>query len=242
MEVPVSTVFVPPELRGKIPAKMPYPSLWEPATGKLGGLDWTVLMDAKLTPDEMTRVLIHTLDQSLAGNRAPFVFCAHTFMYSYSSPGSNPDTPSVAVRDARWKALTAFLTYALSKPQVRMRPVKDIVAWMQAPVALAGAVSPADAGPVATDAAAGADAAVARDSAVVGGTGGNTGGSPAPADAGAGSGGSSGQGGTGGSDRGESPPPRKSAGGGGCRLGSGVPAGWAALALILLTWAVRRRR
>ena len=141
MEVPVSTLFVPAELRAKIPAKLPYPSLWEPATGKLSGLDWTVLVDAKLRPDEMTRVLQYTLDQHLAGNRSPFVICAHTFLYAYAKPGSNPDTPSVAIRNARWKALTAFLSYALSKPEVRMRPVKDIVDWMQEPVPLAPAVS-----------------------------------------------------------------------------------------------------
>jgi len=134
--VPVSTLFVPPDLRAKIPAKMPYPSLWDPGTGKLAGLDWTVLMDAKLSPDEMTRILQYTLDQHLAGNRSPFVICAHTFMYSYSKPDSKLDTPSAAVRDARWKALTTFLSYALAKPEVRIRPVKDIMAWVRKPVPL----------------------------------------------------------------------------------------------------------
>src|SRR3954471_17630690 len=131
---------------------MPYPSVWEPATGKLGGLDWSVLADAKLAPDEMTAILKYTLDQHLKGNRSPFVFCAHTFLYSYSNPSSNPDTPSAAVRDARWKALTAFLTYALAKPEVRMRPGRDIVSGMQRRVALAGAVIPADAGAPSADA------------------------------------------------------------------------------------------
>ena len=247
MEVPVSTVFVPPELRAKIPAKMPYPSLWEPATGKLGGLDWTILMDAKLTPDEMTRVLEYTLDQHLGGNRSPFVFCAHTFMYSYSNPGSNPDTPSAAVRDARWKALTAFLTYALGKPQVRMRPVKDIVAWMQNPVALAGAAPPPDAGVSPADAGVAPDAMIAADAAVPADSGMTaTGGSPGKADAAprsgsGGGGGGSATGGAGGDDE-PIPPSGHEAKSGGCNIGGGG-AGWPlAVAGLLALWRRRRAR
>jgi hypothetical protein len=153
MEVPVSTVFVPPDsaaveykfkpgLRAQVPAKMPYPSIWEPATGKLGGLDYTILVDAMITPDEMLAILKYTLDQHLKGNRSPFIFCAHTFMYSFSSKDDNPDTPDQATRDARWKALSAFIEYAHSKAEVRMRPVKDVVAWMQNPVSLAGMTGP----------------------------------------------------------------------------------------------------
>jgi peptidoglycan/xylan/chitin deacetylase (PgdA/CDA1 family) len=252
MEVPVSTVFVPAELRAKIPAKMPYPSLWEPATGKLGGLDWTVLMDAKLTPDEMTTVLEHTLDLHLAGNRAPFVFCAHTFMYSYSSPGSNPDTPSVAVRDARWKALTAFLTYALSKPEVRMRPVKDIVAWMQKPVALNGAAPAVDAGGTPQSDAAATDGgkttadAAGAEGGSSGADSGAGGGSSARADAavrggsggaGAGSGGEGGDSGEGGSAGGA-----KRASSGGCHFGGGANAGGPTLVLLALVALLSRRR
>jgi hypothetical protein len=244
-EVPVSTVFVPPELRAKIPAKMPYPSLWEPATGKLGGLDWTVLMDAKLTPDEMATVLKYTLDQHLAGNRAPFVFCAHTFMYSYSNPSSNPDTPSAAVRDSRWKALTAFITYALSKPQVRMRPVKDIVAWMAKPVALAGSTTAPDGGVPGEDARAteldgGAldpsppkvDAGSGADAAIQGGRGGSAG-------ARAGSGGGGGSGGAGG-DEGEGGNPgagRTAMKSGDCAIG-GVEAASGGMALVLVALAL----
>jgi MYXO-CTERM domain-containing protein len=242
MEVPVSTVFVPVELRAKIPAQMPYPSLWEPATGKLGGLDWTVLMDAKLTPDEMTKVLEYTLDQHLAGNRAPFVFCAHTFLYSYSNPSSNPDTPSSAVRDARWKALTAFLSYALTKPEVRMRPVKDIVAWMQKPVPLTGPATPPDAGAPAMDASVTADASPGQDVPVppdAGATG--TGGSPSKPDASArGGAGGSAPGGQGGGDDGNTPPPAHAASSGGCQVAGGE-AGLAVLAMVLVALALRRR-
>jgi hypothetical protein len=279
MEVPVSTLIVPPDseaaaygfkagLRGRVPAKMPYPSLWEPATGKLGGLDWTVLADAKLAPDEMTAILKYTLDQHLEGNRAPFVFCAHTFMYSYSNPSSNPDTPSAAVRDARWKALSAFISYAISKPEVRMRPVKDIVAWMRNPVALAGGGTPAaDAGatpdqPEAGAAAGGAsggeggaggagapadagagvvDAAAAGGGGSAAAAGGASGGSGSGGKSGGGSGGKSGTGGKAGSDEGDQP--AASGSGGGCALGGAVGAASGGSALLLAAlWIVARRR
>jgi hypothetical protein len=57
-------------------------------------------------------------------------------MYSFSSPQINDNTASLAIRDARWEALTRFLTYALTKPDVRIRPTTDILAWMRHPVAL----------------------------------------------------------------------------------------------------------
>jgi hypothetical protein len=217
MEVPVSTVFVPPDsaaaqyqfkagLRSRIPAKMPFPSVWEPSTGKLGGLDYTILVDAKVTPDEMLAILKYTLDQHLNGNHSPFIFCGHTFLYSFSTPGDNGDTPDMRTRDARWAALSAFINYAHSKREVRMRPVRDVVAWMQNPVALSGATGATpDAG-----AADQPDADANDDSGTPGG-GGTGGGS---VDAGSqGTGGSGGSGGTGGS---------AGAGGGGAGVGGGV--------------------
>ena len=254
MEVPVSTVFIPAELRAKVPAKMPYPSLWEPATGKLGGLDYTILIDAKLSPEDMATALKQTLDQHLAGNRAPFVFCAHTFMYSYSSPGSNPDTPSLAIRDARWKALSSFITYALSKPEVRMRPVRDIVAWMQKPVALGGAPAPADAGTATAGDAGATDPLPPRADAGgdAGGAGGvpGTGGAPARPDA-AVTGGSGGRGGSGGGGEGgggeetggQAGGPRSNKASGGCAVvAASVPAGVTVLVVASALWLLRTRR
>jgi hypothetical protein len=154
-ELPPTTLVVPPDsaaaqyaftagLRSRIPAVMPYPSLYEPATGKLAGLDYTILIDAKCTPAEMLAILKYNLDLHLGGNRAPLVFIGHSFMYSYES-GNKENTPSVAVRDARWKALTDFVTYALTKPDVRIRAVKDVLGWVRAPTPLSGGAK--DAGP-----------------------------------------------------------------------------------------------
>ena len=75
-----------------------------------------------------------------SGNRSPIVFVAHSFLYAFTASDAslpldsrtrdNPNTLTAADRDARWKALTDFVTYALSKPEVRIRPVKDVLAWV----------------------------------------------------------------------------------------------------------------
>ena len=120
-------------LRAKVAARapLPYPGLYEAATGKIVGLDYTLLIDAGLSGGEMAAVLKYNLDLHIAGNRSPLVFIAHSHLYAFSSPDDNPDTPSAAVRDARWKGLTDFITYALSRPEVRIVAVRDILAWVQ---------------------------------------------------------------------------------------------------------------
>jgi hypothetical protein len=146
-EVPVSTLTVPPDdlagcygvrpgLRGRIVRSMPYPSLCDSAAGKIAGLDYTLLVESGLAPEEMTAILAHTLDLRLAGNRAPLVFAGHTFMYAFSDRGGNPNTASLAVRAARWQALASFIEYALSRREVRLCSVKDVVSWMARPAPL----------------------------------------------------------------------------------------------------------
>ena len=157
-ELPPTTLVIPPDseaanykftegLRARVAAQAnPYPSVYEASTGKMAGLDYSLLMDAKVTPAEMAAILEYNLDQHLAGNRAPIVFIAHSHLYAFSDADDNPDTPSKAVRDARWKALTDFLTYAMSKPEVRIVPAKNVLAWVQHaaanPVADAGTTGP----------------------------------------------------------------------------------------------------
>ncbi len=193
-EAPPTTLIVPPDsaavlygfsagLRSRIPTAMPYPSLYERATGKLAGLDYTILIDAKCSPSEMLAILKYNLDLHLAGNRAPLIFIGHSFMYSYES-GNTENTPSVAVRDARWKALTDFVTYALTKPEVRVRAVKDVLAWVRTPTPLT---------PSATDASVADAVEPPADGGATTGTGGSSGTGGGAAGAG---GNSSGSGGT----------------------------------------------
>ncbi len=112
-----------------------YPDIYDPTSAKIAGLDYSLLNDAQILPDEMRAILEYNLDLHLKGNRSPFIFIAHGFNYSYEpQPGSKPpdfNTPSQAIRDDRQKALLAFATYALAKPEVRIVNVKDILAWVK---------------------------------------------------------------------------------------------------------------
>jgi peptidoglycan/xylan/chitin deacetylase (PgdA/CDA1 family) len=148
-ELPVTTLIVPPDsaagsygfargLRARVAARAPlrYPSLYEASTGKITGLDYTLLIDAGLTGGEMRAVLAYNLDLHLAGNRSPLIFVAHAHLYAYSGADDNPDTPSDAERAARWKGLAAFIDYALTKPEVRIVGTGSVLAWMRG--ALAG--------------------------------------------------------------------------------------------------------
>jgi peptidoglycan/xylan/chitin deacetylase (PgdA/CDA1 family) len=146
-ELPVTTLIVPPDsaasqyhfntgLRERIAARgpFPYPSLYEASTGKITGLDYTLLVDAGVTGDEMRAILEYNLDLHLSGNHSPLIFVAHAHLYAFSNPKDNPDTPSDAIRKARWDGLTAFISYALTKQEVRVVAVGDVLRWIQAAV------------------------------------------------------------------------------------------------------------
>jgi peptidoglycan/xylan/chitin deacetylase (PgdA/CDA1 family) len=146
-ELPVTTLIVPPNtvasryhfnagLRERIAARapFPYPSIYEASAEKIAGLDYTLLIDAGVTGDEMRAILEYNLDLHLSGNRAPLIFVAHAHLYAFSTPEDNPDTPTDADRKARWKGLTEFMTYALTKPEVRVVATRDVLAWMQAAI------------------------------------------------------------------------------------------------------------
>lgn len=155
-EVPVSVVFVPPDsvasqygftsgLRSRVQALLGSannPNFFEASTGKLVGMDITLFLDARMTRAEVVATLKYTLDQRLAagGNRAPLVFVGHTHVYQSAWDGT-PNVPSLADRRG---AIADFVDYALGKPEVRLRPVADIVSWMNAPVALGNAPAEPD--------------------------------------------------------------------------------------------------
>jgi hypothetical protein len=143
-ELPPTTLIIPPDqvarqygftagLRDRVAARAPlrYPSIYDTSTGKITGLDYTLLIDAGVSGDEMRAILKYNLDLHLSGNRSPLIFVAHSHLYAFSSPDDNPDTPTDADRKARWKGLTQFITYALTKPEVRVVATRDVLAWMQ---------------------------------------------------------------------------------------------------------------
>jgi hypothetical protein len=246
-ELPATTLVMPPDsvagqygftagLKSRVDAKypMPYPSLYDKSTGRLAGLDYTLLIDAKVTAPEMEAILKYNLDLHLSGNRSPFIFIGHSFMYSYEGSANSENTPSVAVRDARWKALTNFVTYALSKPEVRIRAVKDILGWVRSAAATGdgtcgSGAGQVDAGITPTLDAGGAAGSGGESTGSGGGEGsGGTTGSGGAGSGGApsGSGGTSSSGGASGATGGQGGAPNAGTGVGGSRSGDvGSPAG-----------------
>lgn len=100
--------------------------------GKITGFDynmWEHTENFSLTGDEVLAVLKYSLDLRLKGNRAPFMLGVHTDEYTDENPYFKPRNSTVADRR---KAIEDFLDYALSKKEVRVVPVRDILAWVKA--------------------------------------------------------------------------------------------------------------
>lgn len=87
---------------------------------KITGFDYNLIVKG-ITGNEFTALLKYNLDLRLEGNRAPLLFGAHTANYVGES---SPYT----------LALSEFIEYATSKPEVRIVPFIEIVRWMETPV------------------------------------------------------------------------------------------------------------
>lgn len=141
-EVPVACVIVPKALRHRIWSRN---HAFDTASGKITGFDYNVFTaragnGMELRPGEYLATLKYNLDQRLAGNRAPFCFGAHTQLYDKAQykPIGDDTLPPGVTPDSLKAAVQAFIDYALSKPQVRIVPFREIVRWCEKPVALSG--------------------------------------------------------------------------------------------------------
>ena len=138
-ELPVYPLIVPPDsaaaqygvapgLRAKIKGVI---SWFDLDGGKITGFDYNLWVSAQLTKAEFLATLKYSFDVRLSGNRAPFMFGAHTDYYSdkYASPGSS------TARERR-EAIEEFVTYVLTKPEVRVVTHKQILDWIRNPTSL----------------------------------------------------------------------------------------------------------
>ena len=97
---------------------------------KITGFDYNLWSVAKLNKAEVLGILKYNLDLRLQGNRAPFMIGAHTQYYTDSwSEANAPNATTTQMREA----ISEFIDYALSKPEVRVRPGVDIVNWCANP-------------------------------------------------------------------------------------------------------------
>jgi hypothetical protein len=139
-EMPCYPVIVPPDkkcreygVRPGVRAKLAKVKDYiDTADGKITGLDWNLWVDFQMSKAEFLAAMKYSLDLRLAGNRCPFLFGAHSDIYTdcYS------DTISNASPQERRDALAEFIAYALSKPDVRIASMKEVLDWMRNPVAM----------------------------------------------------------------------------------------------------------
>ncbi|MFZ3385921.1 MAG: hypothetical protein WA120_01930 [Candidatus Hydromicrobium sp.] len=145
-ELPSYAVIVPPdELCKKYGVKKGFrdrmfkeQSYFNTNDGKVTGLDWNLWFEWYMTKAEFLATLKYTLDLRLEGNRCPLFFGVHSDIYSskYEENDIEEGTPVNATVQERRAALKEFLEYALTKPQVRVTSMKNILSWLKNPLAL----------------------------------------------------------------------------------------------------------
>ena len=143
-ELPVYAVVVPPDekceaygvptgLRARLKQRQ---SWFDVEGGLITGFDYNLWASTSvggfaMTPAEVVATLKYTLDQRLAGNRAPFLFGAHTDYYVAAWNANASGAPSEAERRA---AIEQFLDYAKSKPEVEIVSYRHVLDWVRSPV------------------------------------------------------------------------------------------------------------
>ena len=142
---------VPEGLRTKVALNIAGDTTGDPSwfedmnsSGKITGFDynlWTIkdYNAAELDSAEVLAILKYTLDLRLQGNRAPFMFGAHTQFYT-ANADKIEEFPKSTFTSRRW-AIQEFIKYALSKSEVRMVPGIKVIDWCRAPVGLDGTLS-----------------------------------------------------------------------------------------------------
>jgi Polysaccharide deacetylase len=123
-ELGAAPFAIPPTLRSQL------------GLSKITGLDFNMFVSANLTKAQALDILKYSLDQRLASNRAPLFVGAHTNIYTDAV--TLPNTTA----QQRREVIEEFVTYALSKPAVRIVTAKNVITWMRNPVALGGSCVP----------------------------------------------------------------------------------------------------
>jgi peptidoglycan/xylan/chitin deacetylase (PgdA/CDA1 family) len=99
------------------------------------GLDFNVWSAAASDKTiDFCTVLKGSLDERLAGNRSPLNAGMHSDIYSMFHPDA--DATFMNTGSDRRSALSCFVDYALTKPDVRLVTFKQVVEWMRKPYAI----------------------------------------------------------------------------------------------------------
>ncbi|MGB1010817.1 MAG: cellulase family glycosylhydrolase [Thiolinea sp.] len=139
-EFPIHTLMVPPDDAAKTYGIKP--GLWQRMQKKspnlrnhrVSGLDYNLFVLAGLSGKEVTAILSYNLDLRLKGNRAPMMFGAHS-QYYVNQQWAEKNTPQLTLQEMR-DAIADFVTYARSKPEVRLQAAHNVIEWCKKPIAL----------------------------------------------------------------------------------------------------------
>lgn len=142
-ELPAYAVVVPPDdkceqygvprgLRASLKTRQ---SWFDVESGLITGFDYNLWASTSvggfaMTKAEFVATLKYTLDQRLAGNRAPLLFGAHTDYYVASWSSNSPGTPSELDRRA---AIEEVLDYSKSKPEVEIVSYARVLEYVRNP-------------------------------------------------------------------------------------------------------------
>lgn len=135
-EIPAYALVVPPDaecerygvapgLRERLHARKFY---FDPAEGKITGFDWNLWVEFRMSREEVLATFRYTLDQRLAGNRAPLTFGAHSDIYA-----DQYETDLPASAEERRRALREILDLALGRPEVRVVAARQLLEWLRQP-------------------------------------------------------------------------------------------------------------
>jgi len=139
-ELPTYVVTVPPDercqeygitkgLRAKLASRF---EGFNPADGKIDGLDWTLWSAFELNADEFVATFKYSLDIKYTENRAPMIFCFHSDIYAddYDDPMPN------AGADERRRALKECYEYAAGLADARISTMTELLEWLKNPAPL----------------------------------------------------------------------------------------------------------
>jgi hypothetical protein len=139
-ELPAHPVIVPPDddcprygvapgLRAKLKGVNGH---FDEAAGKITGFDYNLWVAYRMTKAEFLATVKYSLDLRVRGNRAPFLLGAHTDYYS----SDYTDAPNTTAAERR-AAVEELVAYALSKPELRVVSLEQVLDWVRNPVAMA---------------------------------------------------------------------------------------------------------
>ena len=101
--------------------------------GYITGLDYNLWNEAELDSGQTVRALMHTLEETLAGNRAPLSIGVHSQYYFTPFPTEFPNIP----QEKRRQAFIEFVKQASAKENVFFVSADMVIRYMQNPVTAA---------------------------------------------------------------------------------------------------------